>query len=94
MASSKPARLGPAERPRQSLGQGMRGLLRMGGDTAGRKPRPLAVQSIWSGGPRTPAWDALWRRLLAEITTGIVDPVAAPETKEQDGDEGRIAVPH
>lgn len=33
-----------------------------------REPRataPLQVNAVWVAGPRTEAWDQLWRRLLA-----------------------------
>ncbi len=28
-------------------------------------PVPLPIEATWAGGPRTEAWNELWRRLLA-----------------------------
>jgi hypothetical protein len=42
-----------------------------GDDTARRKgraaDRPLAVHAEWRSGPRSRAWDALWRRILEDV---------------------------
>jgi hypothetical protein len=32
-----------------------------------RKFEPLKSTTGWAPGRRTPAWDALWRRILAEV---------------------------
>jgi hypothetical protein len=32
-----------------------------------RKTNPLRVAAEWAPRPRTPAWDALWRRILADV---------------------------
>ncbi len=32
-----------------------------------RKSKPLKVAAEWAPGPRTSAWDALWRRILADV---------------------------
>ncbi len=38
---------------------------------------PILIQAEWQHGPRTPAWDALWRRILEEVL--------APEEKAEEG---------
>lgn len=42
-------------------------------------------QTRWRGGPRTVAWDQLWRRILAEALLPQHAPVTVP-TKEQTDD--------
>ena len=46
------------------------------------------VQSAWTSGPRTPAWDALWKQILADIAlseedTGPVQTGADEEHREE-----------
>ena len=41
------------------------------------------VQAHWPPGPRTPAWDGLWDRLLSEIAA-----VLAEDRAGADGDRG------
>ena len=31
------------------------------------KKNPIELQAEWANGPRTPAWENLWRGLLAEL---------------------------
>lgn len=32
-----------------------------------RTPRSMPIDATWEEGPRTEAWDELWRRLLAAV---------------------------
>lgn len=52
-----------------------------------RSLEPLAVETDWSSGLRTPSWDELWRQIFADIAdeiesdrelTGCTDTEAAP----------------
>ena len=40
---------------------------RPAGRAPGRRGPDVAVRAQWSPGPRTPAWDELWRLILGEI---------------------------
>lgn len=33
----------------------------------------LIVQSDWGSGPRTPAWDSLWRAIFDDVRCDLVD---------------------
>ena len=50
--------------------------------TAERDQPALAVRSDWSVGPRTAAWDRLWRKMLAGL--GPVPPTDARESLESE----------
>ena len=49
-----------------------------------RKGSRIAVTAQWRIGPRTAAWDALWRRVIAEVLTipGASD--AVPGAQQED----------
>ena len=50
------------------------------GESDGGKKGRIDVQTEWAVGPRTSAWDALWRRILADISDGNV--AVGPENDE------------
>jgi hypothetical protein len=50
-----------------------------------RSTQPLAISSEWHSGPRTPAWDRLWRIILSDSDPEPVRPDAQQRGR---GDEG------
>lgn len=48
----------------------------------------LAVRADWSTGPRTPAWDRLWRAILSDLGP---EPAAAAIYPTLENDEGQAA---
>ena len=54
--------------------------------TTERQTPDLDVRADWSVGPRTPAWDRLWREMLRGLD---VEPVAdAADQLGREGDDG------
>jgi hypothetical protein len=55
-----------------------------GNEHTNRRARdlPLKVRSDWSVGPRTDAWDRLWREILGGL--GTVPPADAREALESE----------
>ena len=54
--------------------------------TTEREQPLLTVNAEWSAGPRTPAWDRLWRAMLRGLE---VEPVAeATDQLGREGDDG------
>jgi hypothetical protein len=46
----------------------------------------LVVRSEWSNGPRTPAWDRLWRAILRDLDP---EPHGVPDQQlGREGDDG------
>ena len=46
----------------------------------------LVVQADWSTGPRTPAWDRLWRAILSDL--GPEGATVADQQLGREGDDG------
>ena len=44
--------------------------------------KPLPIRSVWMNGPRTAAWDHLWRTILADI--GVIPTTDSRETLESE----------
>ncbi len=69
----------------------------MSAPNGGRRPRsreprataPLPVNAVWVAGPRTEAWDELWRRLLA---VALDDGGCEEETGDGNPEDGAPAV--
>jgi hypothetical protein len=49
----------------------------------------LAIRAEWSTGPRTPAWDRLWRAILSDL--GPEPAVAAPGHPTRENEGGQAA---
>lgn len=49
--------------------------------TGRRQPRELTVAAEWSSGPRTAAWDQLWRRILGHVLAAEEQTSRPLETK-------------
>jgi hypothetical protein len=45
----------------------------------------LVVRADWSTGPRTPAWDRLWRAILSDLGPEPAAAAAGHPTRENDG---------
>jgi len=45
----------------------------------------MAVRADWSPGPRTPAWDRLWRIILSDL--GPIPSGSLHERTESEGDD-------
>ena len=43
-----------------------------------RTDESMAIWTEWRSGPRTPAWDALWRRLLSDLRATAEESTSQP----------------
>ena len=51
--------------------------------------KPIVIQAKWLRGPRTPAWDTLWDRILGENRVTTEAPLALPSLNGERDPEGK-----
>lgn len=53
----------------------------------------MTLQAEWQAGPRTPAWDALWGRILAEALTDPPLPGNMHRASDDHSTDGEVMQP-